>query len=79
MLEEGESLANQMEFGSKKGKIEKKGQCEILKVCLHVPSPPNFIIVPMEMNRLMDRIGMDHIVFVNVNFTVMETVCVNVT
>ena len=29
MLEEGESLVYQIEFGSKKGAIEKKGQCEI--------------------------------------------------
>ena len=71
MLEEGESLAYQMEFGSKKGAIEKEGQGQILTFCLHVP---------MLMNRLAGRIGLEHTLAVNIKYTVTvkETVRVNV-
>ena len=64
---------------------------QTLKACLHVPSPcpctsmspSNFIIVSMETDRLMDRMGSEphsdlhHIHNGNLTDTEMETVRVN--
>ena len=51
----------------------------MVKDRLQVPFPSNFIIVPMVMGRLMDRIGFKPILVVKVNLTVtvMEAVRVN--
>ena len=51
----------------------------MVKDRLQVPSPSNFIIVPMVTGRLMDRIGFKPILVVKVNLTVtvMEAVRVN--
>ena len=32
-----------------------------IRACLHVPSPSKFTIVPMEMDRLTDRMGTEPI------------------
>ena len=55
-------------------------------VSVTVSAPPKFTIVPMAMDRLMDRLGLELILSVNVNLmltvtvteTGIETVCVNV-
>ena len=51
--------------------------------CLHLPSTSpsspqsNFIIVPMVTDRLINRMGLEPILSVNVDWTVTKTVRVN--
>ena len=48
-----------------------------LKACLHLPSPSKFIIVSVPTDFLADRLGSEPTLFVSVNLTGTETVCVN--